>query len=112
MQAIALDFDKEILRNLAGPELVLQTGFEPLETAGLADVNGGSLLSAVVSAVGSAIGSALVSALSSAVSSAVVSSPASAATSAAASAVGSAAGSAVGSGIASFAYNKDPWSFD
>ena len=37
----ALDFERETLRNLAGPELFMQTGLDLLEPAELAGIQGG-----------------------------------------------------------------------
>lgn len=93
MPTTALILEKETLLRIAGPELYMQTGLQPLGAATMEDINGGSIISAAVSgfvsAVASGLGSGLVSAAlsgASAAPSAVESAQASAAASAAASA--------------------------
>ncbi len=58
MSVSTLAFEKETLRNLAGPELYMQTSLEPLDGGAMEEINGGSILSAIASATGSAISSA------------------------------------------------------
>ncbi|MEM6793529.1 MAG: hypothetical protein AAF725_06075 [Acidobacteriota bacterium] len=105
MSARSLNFEKETLRNLAGPELYMQTNLQPLGRNELEQINGGGWLGEIVSGIVSAVGSAIVSGVASAIGSgagsAVASSPASAASSAAASAVSSAASGASASLVGS-----------
>lgn len=50
MSTVTLEFERETVRNLAGPELFMQTALEPMDAAGLEEINGGSLIGGLISA--------------------------------------------------------------
>ncbi len=75
MSMHVLSFERETLRNLAGPDLQMETLIAPLEGVVMEEINGGSILSAIASGILSAIGSAIVSGLASAVGTAVTDTP-------------------------------------
>ena len=51
MSGMVLSFEKETLRNLAGQELQMQTLLQPMDPAGLEEINGGSILSGIASGI-------------------------------------------------------------